>query len=76
MDSHQQLNAAYQTLNDAQRDLRDSLIAQKKHLPENITAHFDGLYLIDHDAYTEKLAKKNAAIVLYRANFDKASPSS
>ncbi len=39
----------------------------QKELHENITAHFDGLYLADHDAYTDKLGKKNAAIVLYRA---------
>jgi hypothetical protein len=39
----QQLNAAYQALTDAQRDLQDSLITQKKDLLEDITAHFDGL---------------------------------
>ena len=38
----------------------------RSELHENITAHFDGLYLADHDAYTDKLGKKNAAIVLYR----------
>ena len=52
MDS-QQLNAAYQALTDVQRDLQDFLITQKKDLLENITAHFDGLYLAEHDAYTE-----------------------
>ena len=63
----QQLNADYQALTDAQRDLQDSLLTQKKDLLENITAHFDGLYLAEHDAYTEKLARKNAAIILFRA---------
>ncbi len=43
-------------------------LRKQKELHENITAHFDGLYLADHDAYTDKLGKKNAAIVLlYRA---------
>ena len=45
----QQLNAAYQALTDAQRDLQDSLITQKKDLLENVTAHFDGLYLAEHE---------------------------
>jgi hypothetical protein len=55
-------------LTDAEGDLQDSLLTQQKELHENITAHyFDGLYLADHDAYTDKLGKKNAAIVLYRA---------
>ena len=64
----QQLNDAYQALTDAQRDLQDFLITQKKDLLEDITAHFDGgLYLAEHDAYTEKLARKNAAIIIYRA---------
>ena len=63
----QKLRATYQALTDAERDLQDSLLTQQKELHENITAHFDGLYLADHDAYTDKLGKKNAAIVLYRA---------
>ena len=54
-------------MTDAERDLQDSLLTQQKELPENITAHFDGLYLADHNAYTDKLGKKNAAIVLNRA---------
>ncbi len=66
MDS-QQLNVAYQALTDTQRDQQDSLITQKKDLLENITAHFDGLYLAEHDSNTEKLARKNAAIIFYRA---------
>ena len=64
---HVRVNADYQALTDAQRDLQDSLLTQKKDLLENITAHFDGLYLAERDAYTEKLARKNAAIVLFRA---------
>ena len=54
-------------MTDAERDLQDSFLTQQKELHENVTAHFDGLYLADHDAYTDKLGKKNAAIVLYRA---------
>jgi hypothetical protein len=63
----QKLRATYQALTDAECDLQNSLLTQQKELHENITAHFDGLYLADHDAYTDKLGKKNAALVLYRA---------
>ena len=62
----QKLKADYQALTDAERDLQDSLLTQQRELLDNITAHFDGLYLADHDAYTKKLAEKNAAIVCYR----------
>ena len=60
------LKADYQALTDAERDLQDSLITQQRELLENTTAYFDGLYLADHDAYTKKLAEKNAAIICYR----------
>jgi hypothetical protein len=62
----QQLEVAYQALPEDQRDRQDTFITQRANLLANITAHFDGQYLTDHDAYTDKLAKKNAAIVLLR----------
>jgi len=47
----QQLRTAYLAKTDTERDLEDSLITQQKELYERISAHFDGLYLADHDAY-------------------------
>jgi hypothetical protein len=61
------LRTAYHALTEVERDLQNSLITEQKEVHQNISAHFDGLYLADHDPYTEKLAKKNIAIVQYRA---------
>jgi len=47
----QKLRTNNLALTDAERDLQDSLLTNKKDLHENITAHFDGLYLADHDTY-------------------------
>ena len=63
----QKLRADYLALTEAERDAQGSLKPQQKELQENITALFDALYLADHDAYTAKLATKNAAIVNFRA---------
>ncbi len=54
----QKLRADYLVLTEAERDAQDSLNTQQKQLQENITDLFDALYLVDRDAYTEKLATK------------------
>ena len=66
-DSNKLRTAYYHALTEVERDVQDSLITEQKEVHQNISAHFDGLYLADHDPYTEKLAKKNIAIVQYRA---------
>ena len=63
----QKLRADYLALTEAERDAQDSLRTRQKELQDYITALFDALYLADHDAYTAKLATKNAAIVNFRA---------
>ena len=45
----------------------DTLKARLQEKKEEIAAIHDGNYLIAHDIYTNKLAAKNQAIVVYRA---------